>query len=639
MKSVRLYIAAVLFTATLGLYAQAASVGLGMEPTPKNFDGSIRGATAKAGVSEIPKAVDLAPVFPSPGYQGEQNSCVAWATAYAARSYQENRRRNWGASDSATIFSPGFIYNQINRGRDDGSTIPDAMELVKTQGVSTLKSMPYGDYRTQPSPAARQEALRFRVESYARLDGKNINALKALLADGHPVIIGMKTYENFMTYQGGVYRRTSGAYLGGHAMVIVGYDDSRNAFRIMNSWSDRWGENGFVWYDYGLFAEMHHTAMVMYDKPSNTPEKSYPPNTVTASAGAYTDRIQVTWEPVKSADYYTVFRAEGSPRDFARAGQVKGTAFIDNRVKPDTDYFYTVKSTGPGGESGFSSVARGSLKVERELGAPRNLRGLSDTAGIKLIWDPVEGAEGYNVYRWDEAVEQWSLIGSSRNEGFLDARVSGDSRQERYIVTSFARDRESKAGEGVTVMIPRPAEIVPEPPAPPAEIAASRGEFRDRIVVTWSAVPGADRYILRKWTEGSGRWTEVVQTPRTTFTDTNVPERKALYSVTAVKGTLQSETSAIAEGSFSTIPKKPEPARFADDDYRDDFDKRAERFFGDEKFFSDDSFFTGEAQFFDAFEEENFFFFDEEAFFKFDEEKFFGSQEDTFGGGESDFFR
>ena len=221
MKNFRRIAAVLIFLVpAAGLFAQASPKGLGMEPTPKNFDGSIRGATAKAGKAEIPKSVDLAPNFPAPGFQGEQNSCVAWASAYAAKSYQENVERRWGVAKKETIFSPSYIYNQINRGRDEGSTIPDAMELVKAQGVATLKTMPYGDYRVQPGTAARQEAAQFRAESYARLDGKNINSLKVLLADGHPIIVGMKTYENFMTHSSGVYRRVSGAYLGGHAMVV-----------------------------------------------------------------------------------------------------------------------------------------------------------------------------------------------------------------------------------------------------------------------------------------------------------------------------------------------------------------------------------------------------------------------------------
>jgi C1A family cysteine protease len=287
-----------------GLFSQAApKSALGMEPTPKNFDAAIPSATARAGQTALPAQVDLSARFPKPGYQGEQNSCVAWATGYAVKSYQENRKRNWGVNSDDTVFSPSFIYNQINKGRDGGSTIPDALELVKSQGAATLKTMPYGDFRQQPGSPARQEAALFKAESYERLDGTNTTSLKTLLAGGNPIIIGMKTYDNFMTYSGGVYKSVSGAFLGGHAMVVVGYDDSKQAFKIMNSWSDRWGEKGFVWYDYNLFAQMHHTAMVLYDKPDNTPAASYPPNSLAASAGAYSDRIQVSWDAVKNADY------------------------------------------------------------------------------------------------------------------------------------------------------------------------------------------------------------------------------------------------------------------------------------------------------------------------------------------------
>jgi fibronectin type 3 domain-containing protein len=608
-----------------------------MEPTPKNFDASIPAATARAGKSEIPGYVDLAPSFPRPGYQGEQNSCVAWATAYAVKSYQENQKRNWGISGSDTIFSPSFIYNQINRGQDGGATIPDALELVKNQGAATLKTMPYGDYKTPPGSQALAEASRFRAESYERLDGKNIRSLKLLLAAGNPIIVGLKTYENFMTYSQGVYKNVAGDYLGGHAMVIVGYDDSKNAFKIMNSWSESWGKRGFVWYDYDLFAETHHTAMVLYDKADNTPELSYPPNTPAASAGAYTDRIQVSWDAVKNADYYLVFRADVSPDTFVKVAEVKGTTFIDYRVRQKTDYFYSVKSVGPGGESDFSSTARGYVKIGQELGAPRNLQGRFESGRIKLIWDPVQGTEGYHVYRWDNSPQQWVLAGTSVNEGYEDARIPAGSGGERYIVTAYTEDRESKAGPGLFVLIPPPQEA-PEPPAPPASVSASQGSYRNRIDVSWTSVPDAELYILRKWSERRKTWTDLARTSGTSYSDTNVPEKTALYSVIAVRGGMASEPSAFTQGHLSTAPKKQDPVNFADDTYRDDFFTRAEKFFGDEKFFSDDTFFTGEVEFFNDFEETNFFFFDEEAFFRVDEKKFFGDDSDFFGDGDDGFF-
>ncbi|MDR1626632.1 MAG: C39 family peptidase [Spirochaetia bacterium] len=620
------------------LFSQAApKAALGMEPTPKNFDAAIASATARAGQSSIPPAVDLSAKFPKPGYQGEQQSCVAWATGYAVKSYHENLKNNWGLNSAATTFSPSFIYNQINNGQDAGSTIPDALELVKSQGSATLKTMPYGDYKQKPAAQARIEAAKYKAASYERLDGKNTNALKLLLAAGQPIVVGMKTYENFMTYSGGVYKKTSGAYLGGHAMVIVGYDDSKQAFKIMNSWSERWGEKGFSWYDYGLFAEMNHTAMVLYDNPSNTPAVSYPPNSLTASAGAYSDRIQVSWDAVQNAEYYIVFRADGSPDKFAKIAETKGTTFLDTAARPQVDYFYSVKSFGPGGESDFSSTVRGNLKSGQELGAPRNLKGTFASGKIRLIWDSVQGAAGYYVYRWDNAKEQWIRIGSSSDVGFEDAAVPSGSACERYVVTAYDRSAESKSDSAVAVSIP-PPQRVPEPPAAPTSVKASQGTSRDKIDISWNKVAGADSYIVRKWSDRRKDWTELAKTRGTSYSDTGVQEKQAMYCVVAVQGTLTGEASAIAEGWLSGAPGKQQPKKnFADDKYREEFFTRADKFFGDDKFFSGDTFFTDASTFFDDFEEENFFFFDAEAFFKIDE-NFFGSDNGFFGKEKGGFF-
>jgi C1A family cysteine protease len=35
------------------------------------------------------------------------------------------------------------------------------------------------------------------------------------------------------------------SYVGGHAMMAVGYDDQSRMFLIWNSWSARWGIDGY----------------------------------------------------------------------------------------------------------------------------------------------------------------------------------------------------------------------------------------------------------------------------------------------------------------------------------------------------------------------------------------------------------
>ena len=79
----------------------------------------------------------------------------------------------------------------------------------------------------------------------------NVTDIKESLDNG-PVPCGMGVYEDFMYYTGGVYEYTGGEdYLGGHAVLIVGWDDDpvdapgKSCWIVKNSWGTDWGENGY----------------------------------------------------------------------------------------------------------------------------------------------------------------------------------------------------------------------------------------------------------------------------------------------------------------------------------------------------------------------------------------------------------
>jgi hypothetical protein len=63
----------------------------------------------------------------------------------------------------------------------------------------------------------------------------------------------MSVYSDFYYYSGGVYQYTSGTYQGGHAILIVGYDDAGQYFIVKNSWGSGWGESGYFRIGYSEF--------------------------------------------------------------------------------------------------------------------------------------------------------------------------------------------------------------------------------------------------------------------------------------------------------------------------------------------------------------------------------------------------
>jgi C1A family cysteine protease len=59
------------------------------------------------------------------------------------------------------------------------------------------------------------------------------------------VVAVFDVYTDFFSYDSGVYSYVSGEYEGGHAILIVGWNDSDSAFIVKNSWGTGWGESGF----------------------------------------------------------------------------------------------------------------------------------------------------------------------------------------------------------------------------------------------------------------------------------------------------------------------------------------------------------------------------------------------------------
>ncbi len=215
----------------------------------------------------LPEAVSLLRYAPTRGNQGQQGSCVAWSSAYAAQTILTSAAT--GQDPNSIVFSPSYLYNQIKLEGCQGSYIQRAMEAMQKNGGVSLRQYPYSDQdcESQPSSSDVQTGRQNLIHGFTRLtNGDNINeisvrAIKEHLNKNAPVAIGMMVGQSFMQDMMGRELWTpqgmdeSQMGMGGHAMCVIGYDDRKfgGAFQIMNSWGPEWGKNGVGWVRYGDF--------------------------------------------------------------------------------------------------------------------------------------------------------------------------------------------------------------------------------------------------------------------------------------------------------------------------------------------------------------------------------------------------
>ena len=100
----------------------------------------------------------------------------------------------------------------------------------------------------------RQPSVEYKVAAcgYAAYPKPSVRQIKEAICKYGPVYSSVYADRFFMGYSEGVFDvMAESERLTNHAIVLVGWDDAKGAWLLRNSWSDKWGENGYMWIKYG----------------------------------------------------------------------------------------------------------------------------------------------------------------------------------------------------------------------------------------------------------------------------------------------------------------------------------------------------------------------------------------------------
>ena len=223
-------------------------------------------------ITRLPPSVDLSKSCPPVYDQGQIGSCTANAIA-AAFEFELAKQRLADLMPSRL-----FIYYNERKmegtvASDSGAQIRDGFTSISKQGVVPESEWPYDDTPAEsdgswpPHAKAKQappkkvytDALKNRATTYSRVI-QDLDQMKGCLAAGYPFVAGFTVYSSFESQQvarSGIVPmpQPSEAVVGGHAIMVVGYDDSKSCFFVRNSWGTTWGLSGYFWMPYAYLTE------------------------------------------------------------------------------------------------------------------------------------------------------------------------------------------------------------------------------------------------------------------------------------------------------------------------------------------------------------------------------------------------
>lgn len=204
---------------------------------------------------------DLRPQSPAIYDQGQLGSCVGNGTGGTFH-FDELKQH----LPDAFLPSRMFIYynarvldGTVNE--DAGTEIRTGIKTIAKQGVCSEALWPYdiSKFAVKPTDECYTEAKKHRAIKYMRVE-QDLEHLKACLSEGFPVVFGFNVFSSFESAsvaRTGIVPmpKKNEKNIGGHCVVLVGYDDVNQRFIVRNSWGTGWGDKGYCYMPYAYVTD------------------------------------------------------------------------------------------------------------------------------------------------------------------------------------------------------------------------------------------------------------------------------------------------------------------------------------------------------------------------------------------------
>lgn len=218
---------------------------------PTNWQFASIKACSSQSVLTLPMKANLKSKFP-PVYDQIYGNCTSNAVLGCDAYYYHSTSKTWIPSTTFTYYNQRKM-DKAGFDEDDGSYVETGLDAVRKYGVCNSKIWANNQpFDKKPSKAAYEDGLKgHEVTKYYNVT--SLTQLKKALASGYPIAASMTW----------AFSSLDGKYLLndpsskeikkcelGHAIVIVGYDDTTKTVEIRNSWGSNWGNNGYAYISY-----------------------------------------------------------------------------------------------------------------------------------------------------------------------------------------------------------------------------------------------------------------------------------------------------------------------------------------------------------------------------------------------------
>jgi C1A family cysteine protease len=140
-------------------------------------------------------------------------------------------------------------------GSCDGGWYGGVFDYLMVKGARLEKDDPY---KGKSGFCSSSAPTKYKVIKWGYIKRNagipSVSEMKEAIAKYGAIATTVKVTPAFQAYKSGIFDEhtsVSGPNDVNHAVTIVGWDDTKQAYLVKNSWGPQWGENGYIWVEYG----------------------------------------------------------------------------------------------------------------------------------------------------------------------------------------------------------------------------------------------------------------------------------------------------------------------------------------------------------------------------------------------------
>lgn len=202
---------------------------------------------------EPSKSVDLREGFTDVKDQKSLGACLSFALVGVYEYILKTNNKVQSLSEMFLYYNTRKREGKIDQ--DSGTSIYESIASLMVDGICQEKEWEYDEknFTVDPSLSAKEDGRHHLVHKAMNVNCE-LKDIKCALTEGYPVVISLNLYNSFVPDKAGFIKTPTpddvSQEYGAHAMILCGFSDEEKVFIVRNSWSTRWGKDGYCFIPY-----------------------------------------------------------------------------------------------------------------------------------------------------------------------------------------------------------------------------------------------------------------------------------------------------------------------------------------------------------------------------------------------------